>query len=134
MCLGKRKKKKLFVCPERNIRPSGGLLNKERAESRREGSGRPVPRVHEPARGLPHTSGQVPLQPGTPVLILPAICVCPVSSHVPPKTYSAEGRSIGFDDWALEAVTTGRWDAFSRPIPPFRRLHDPPAFVSLFRI
>lgn len=50
------------------------------------------------------------------------------------KPILERAEALALIDWALEAVTTGRWDAFSRSIPPFRWLHDPPAFVSLFRI
>lgn len=56
-----------------------------------------MPRVQEPAPwAAAHLRAGPPLQPGSPVLILSALCICSVSSRASPNAYSGEGRSTGF--------------------------------------
>lgn len=49
------------------------------------------------------------------------------------KPILERAEALASINWDLETVTAGRWDAFSQEIPPFQRLHDPPAFASLLR-
>jgi len=75
--------KKLFVCPERNVRPSGGLLNKERAG--RAGGQRAAGARGAAAgpRAAPRLRAGPPLRPGVSAVLPPAPRVRPAFSHLP---------------------------------------------------
>lgn len=117
---GHKKKKRLSVWPEGNVRPSGGLLDKERAESR-----------SRAGMAVPGCWAETPLQPGTPVCNRQLFIFVLYSAVFLLKLVLEMAGALVLVNQDLETVPTGCWDDFSHQTAPFWWLHDPPAFASL---